>query len=91
MVVCVMQAGVLTRDAIKILNIYFSYSMNLMNQNITVKSLPIFMAFLKLCGMRNLSIQCKTVVFKILDLSELVYLALLTVIFNHIIDEIAKI
>ena len=91
MVVCVMQAGVLTRDAIKILNIYFSYSMNLMNQNITVKLLPIFMAFLKLCGMRNFSIQCKTVVFKTLALSELVYLALFTVILNHIIDEIAKI
>ena len=91
MVVCVMQAGVLTRDAIKILNTYFSYSMNLMNQNITVKLLPIFMAFLKLCGMRNLSIQCKTVVFKTLALSKLVYLALFTVILNHIIDEIAKI
>ena len=40
-----MQSDNLTRDAIKILGIYFSYNMNLMNQKITVKLLPIFMAF----------------------------------------------
>ena len=40
-----MQSDNLTRDAIKILGIYFSYNMNLMNQKITVKLLPIFMVF----------------------------------------------
>ena len=41
--------------------------------------------------MRNLSIEGKIVDFKTLVISKLVYLALLTVIPNHFLDEIAKI
>ena len=41
--------------------------------------------------MRNLSIEGKIVVFKTLAISELVYLAFLTVIPNHNTDEVAKI
>ena len=41
--------------------------------------------------MRNLSIEGKIVVFKILAISKLVYLALLTVTPNHFINEIGKI
>ena len=41
--------------------------------------------------MRNLSIDSKIVVFKTLAISKLVYLGLLTVILNHIADEVAKI
>ena len=41
--------------------------------------------------MDSLSIKGKTVVFKILTISKLVYMALLTVIPSHIIDEVAKI
>ena len=45
MPVCGMQSFDLTRDAIKILGIYFLYNINLMNQQITVKLLLVFMAF----------------------------------------------
>ena len=41
--------------------------------------------------MRNLSIEGKIVVVKTLAISKLVYLALLTVIPDHITDEIIKI
>ena len=41
--------------------------------------------------MRNLSIEGKIVVFKMLAISKLVYLALLTVIPDHITDEVTKI
>ena len=41
--------------------------------------------------MRNLSIEGKIVVFKTLAISKLVYLALLTVIPNHIAEEVVKI
>ena len=41
--------------------------------------------------MRNLSIEGKIVVFKTLAISKLVYLALLTVIPNHITEEVVKI
>ena len=40
--------------------------------------------------MRNLSIEGKIVVFKTIAISKLVYLALLTVTHNHIIDKISK-
>ena len=45
MTVCGMQSVDLTRDTIKILGIYFLYTMNLMNQKNTVKLLTIFMTF----------------------------------------------
>ena len=41
--------------------------------------------------MRNLSIEGKIVVYKMLAISKLVYLTLLTVIPDHITDEITKI
>ena len=46
---------------------------------------------LKLWRIRNLSIKGKLVVFKTPAISKLMYRALLTVIPNHFIDEIAKI
>ena len=41
--------------------------------------------------MRNPSIECKIVFFKTLAISKLVDLALITVISNHITDEVVKI
>ena len=40
--------------------------------------------------MRNLTTEGKITVFKTLALSEVVYFALLTVVPNHIIDELIK-
>ena len=71
--VCGMQSVDLTRDAIKILGIYFSYNMNLMNQKITVKLITNIHGISKLWRMRNLSIEDKIVVFKTLAISKLVY------------------
>ena len=47
-------------------------------------------AILKLWRMRNLSIEGKIVAFKMLAIYKLIYVALLTVIPNHIIDKVAK-
>ena len=91
MSVCGMQAVDLTKDAIKILGIYFSYNINLMNQKNYCKTITSIHSILKLWRMRNLSIEGKIVVFKTLAISKLVYLALLTVIPNHITEEVAKI
>ena len=85
-----MQSIDLTRDAIKILGIYFSYNINLIKK-ITVKLLESIHGILKLWRMINLSIEGKIVVFKTLALSKLVYLALLTAIPNHVTDEAAEI
>ena len=87
-----MQSVDLTRDAIKILGIYFSYNINLMIKKSYCLIITIIHGILKLWKMRNLSIEViKIAVFKTLAISKLVYLALLTVIPNHITDEVAKI
>ena len=46
---------------------------------------------LKLWRIKSLSIEGKIIVFKTLEISKLVYFAILTVIPNHFINEIAKI
>ena len=88
---CRMKLFDLTRDAIRILGIYFSYNINLTNQKNYCKAITSIHGILKLWRMRIVSIEGKIVVFKTLAISKLVYLALLTVILNHITDEIAKI
>ena len=91
MAVCGMQSVDLTRDAIKILVVYFSYNINLMNQKNYCQAITNIHSILKLWRMRNLSVEGKIVVFKTLAISKLVYLALLTVIPDHITDEVTKI
>ena len=85
-----MQSVDLTRDAIKILGIYLSYKINLMNQKNYCQTITNIHGILKLWRKRNLSIEDKIVAFKTLAISTLVYLALLTVIPNHITGEVAK-
>ena len=80
MAVCSMESVDLTRDAIKILGVYFSYNINLMNKKNYCQAITNIYGILKLWRMRNLSIEGKIVVFKTLAISKLVYLALLTVI-----------
>ena len=90
MAICGMQSVDLARDAIKILVIYFSYNINLMNQKNYCQTITNIHGNLKLRRMRSLSIVGKIVVFKTLAISKLVYMALLTVIPNHITYEVAK-
>ena len=88
---CSMQLVGLTRTAMKILGIYFSYKMNLMHQKNYCQAITNIHGVIKLWKMGNLSIKRKIVVFKILPIFKLVYMAFLAVIPNHIIDEVAKI
>ena len=62
-----------------------------MNQRNHCKTVTSIDDILKLWRMINLSTEGKIVVFKTLAVSKLVYLALVTVIPNHITDEVAKI
>ena len=70
-----MQSVDLTRDAIKILGTYFSYNINLMNQKNYCQAITNTHGILK----------------KTLAIPKLVFMALFTVIPNHITDEVAKI
>ena len=89
--VCRMQSVDLTRDAIKMLGICFSFDIHPMNQKNYCKAISSIHGILKLLRMRNLSIEGKIVVFKTLAISRLICLALLTVIPNHITDKVVKI
>ena len=93
MAVCGMQSVCLTRAAMKRLGIYFSYNMHLINQKNYCQAITNIhsICILKLWKMGSLSIKGKTVVFKILAISKLVYMAVPTVTPNRIIDEVAKI
>ena len=85
MAVCGLQTVYLAKDAIKILDIYFSYNINLMNQENYCKAITSIHGILKLWRMRSLSIEGKIVVFKTLAIFKLVYLALVTVIPNNVL------
>ena len=64
--------------------------MNLMNKKQYFKAITNIHGILKLWGMRHVSTESKIVVFMTLAISKLVFLALLTFIPNHIIDEVAE-
>ena len=83
MAVCGMQSVDLTRYAIKILGIYFSCNMNLMNKKKYCQPVTNISGILKLWSMRNLSIEDNIIVFKTLAISKLMYLARLTIILKH--------
>ena len=91
MVVCGMCSVDSTRDAVIISGIYFSCNINLMNQENYCAAITNIHGILKLWRTRYYSIEGNMEVFKTLVISKLVYLALPTVIPNHIIDEVAKI
>ena len=61
-----------------------------MNQKNYCKAITSIHGILKLWRMRNLSIEGKIVVFKMLAISKLDYLVLLCIIPNHITEEVAK-
>ena len=62
-----------------------------MNQKNYCQAITNIHGILKLWKMRNLSIEGKIVVFKTLAISKHVYLALFTVIPDHINEEVTKI
>ena len=77
---CGIECTVMIFNVIKILGVYYSYNQNLENQenfiNLVLKSEKL----LRLCRIRNLSMEGKITVFKTLAISKIVHLALVKVI-----------
>ena len=71
MAVCGMLSVDLTRDAIKILSVYFSYNINPMNQKNYCQAITNIHGILKLWRMRSFSIEGKIMVFKTLAIPNL--------------------
>ena len=89
--VCGMNYINLKIDTIKILGIHFSYNELIAREKIFLKAISNIQGVLKLWRMRQLTIEGRIVIFKILAISKIVYLALLTNTPNIIIDELEKI
>ena len=77
----------LNKKCYKDITNYFSCNMNLMNQKNYCQAITKIHGILKLWRMRNFFIEGKILVFTTLAISKLVYLVLLTVAPDHIIDE----
>ena len=88
---CGMKCLDLTKECIKILGGHISYNRKLQdNKNFcdTVKNIT---NVIKLWRMRHLSLEGKITIFKLLAVSKIVYLALLTLIPNFFLEELKQI
>ena len=78
MAVCQIDCIDLTEDVIEILGIYFSYIKNLEQEKCFLSHTVKIQNILKLRKQRNLTIKGRIVVFKLLAVSKLIHLALVT-------------
>ena len=90
-VVCDIKNIHLTKDAVKIIRISFSYNKAIQNELNFRMIISKIQAVLKLQSMRRLSLEWLIIVFKSLAISKIVFLSLLTNIPNNIIEELIKI
>ena len=89
--VCGMENINLTKDAVKIIGISFSYNKAIQNELNFKTTISKIQAVLELWRMRRLSLEGKIIVFKSLSISKIVYLFLLTNVPNNIVEELIKI
>ena len=73
------------------LGVHFSYNKKIHNEKNFCKLTLDIQNIFKLWRMQSLTIEGKITIFKTLALSKVVCLVLLTVIPNHIIDELIKV
>ena len=79
-------------EAIKILRIYFSYNEKIKDgKQKNFNTISNIQGALNLCRMRNLTLEGSMVVSNTLVISKIVFLALLTKIFNQVVKELEKI
>ena len=78
-------------DTIKILGIHSSYNELIVRERIFLKAISNIQGIWKLWIMRQLTIEGRIVIFKILAISKIVYLSLLTNTPHVITDELKKI
>ena len=86
--VCGMKNIDLTKDAVKIIGISFSYNKAIQNELNFRTTISKIQEVLKLWRMRMLSLEGKIIVFKSLAISKIVYLSLLTNVPNNIAEEL---
>ena len=73
------------------IELQFAYNKKIQNEKNFYKVILDTQNILNLWWMRSLTIEGKITIFKTLILSKVVYLTLLAVVPNHIIDELIKV
>ena len=81
----------LTKDAVKIIGISFSYNKDIQNELNFRSTISKIQAVLKLWTMWRLSLEGKIMVLKSLAIWKIVYLSDLTNVPNNIVEELIKI
>ena len=81
----------LGNEAIKILDVYFSYNQKIKNDKNLDNIITNIQGVLNLWRMRNLTLEGGIVVFKILAISKIIFLPLLTKIPYEVVKELEKI
>ena len=81
----------LTKDAVKIIGISFSYNKDIQNELNFRSTISKIQAVLKLWTMWRLSLEGKIMVLKSLAILKIVYLSDLTNVPNNIVEELIKI
>ena len=83
--VCGMKCTDLGNEAIKILDVYFSDNKEIKDGICNIQGV------LNIWRMRNLTLEGRTVVFKMLAISKIIFLALLTKIPYQVVKELERI
>ena len=81
----------LTKEAVKVLGVFFSYDNNLQLENNFRKTILNIERILKMWGRRNLILEGKIIIFKTLALSKLTFFAQVLIISNQIIHALQQI
>ena len=89
--ICGMKCTELRNEAIKILGVYFSYNQKIKDDKNVYNIISNIQRVLNLWRMRNLTLEGRIVVFKMLAISKKVFLALLTKIPHQAVKELEKI
>ena len=88
--VCGMKNIDLTKDAVKIIEISFSYNKAIQNELNFRMNISKIQVVLKLWRTQRLLLEGKILVFKSLAISKIVYLSLFTSVPNNVVEELIK-
>ena len=87
---CGMKCTNLRNEVIKILGVYFSYNQKIRDDKNFYNIISNIQGVLNLWRMWNLTLEGRTVVFKTLAISKIVFLALFTKIPNQVVKELER-
>ena len=89
--ICGMRCIDLNVDTLKMLGTHFSYNKKLKEEKIFYKIEAGMQRVLKIWKMRRLTLEGKTVIFKTIAISKIVFQAFITTVPKHIFNELKKI